>query len=59
MKLREFIDYLEGFDQDKELIFFELSDLYDIMLIGIDEDEDSVCINIKNIQRGKPEDPLQ
>lgn len=59
MKLKEFIEYLENFDLEKEIIFFELSDLYDIMLIGIDEDEESVCVNIKNITRGKTKDPLQ
>jgi hypothetical protein len=58
MKLKKLIEYLEEFDQEKEIVFFEISDLYDIMLIGIDEDEDKVYINIKNLERGKPEEPV-
>lgn len=54
MKVKDFIEYLEEFDQEKEITFFEISDLYDIMLIGIDSDNENVYVNIKNLARGEP-----
>ena len=59
MKVKEFIAYLEEFNQEKEIVFYELSDLYDIMLVGIDSDGDNVYINIKNLVRGEPKEPIQ
>lgn len=59
MKVKEFIEYLEEFNQEKEIVFFELSDLYDIMLVGIDSDSKHVYVNIKNLMRGEPKEPIQ
>lgn len=59
LKLKRFKEYLENFDEESEIIFFEISDLYDIMLIGIESDEDTVTINIKNMLRGKKKELIQ
>lgn len=53
MKLKTLIEYLEQFDEEKDIIFYEISDLYDIMFVGIDEGPDNVYLNIKNLQRDK------
>ena len=57
--VNQFIKYLEEFNQEKEIVFFELSDLYDIMLIGIESDDKHVYINIKNLARGEPKETIQ
>lgn len=54
MTISQFIKYLKEFDQEKEIIFFELSDLYDIMLVGIESDDKCVYVKIKNLARGEP-----
>ena len=59
MTVKDFIEYLEEFEQNKEIVFFEISDLYDILLIGIDADSKNVYVNIKNMVRGEPEEPIQ
>lgn len=53
MKVKKLIEYLEEFDQDKEIELFELSDYYDTVLIAIKEDEERVILNIKNIIRNE------
>jgi hypothetical protein len=59
MKVKEFIKHLEEFNQEKEIVFYELSDLYDIMLVGLDSDGEHVYVNIKNLMRGEPKEPIQ
>ena len=54
MKVKELIEYLEEFNQEKEVIIYELSDLYDTMLAGLESDDKHVYINIKNLIRGEP-----
>ena len=59
MTVNQFIKYLEEFNQEKEIVFFELSDLYDILLVGIDSDNKNVYVNIKNLMRGETKEPIQ
>ena len=59
MTVKEFIEYLKEFEQNKEIVFFEISDLYDMMLVGIDADSKNVYVNVKNMIRGEPKEPLQ
>lgn len=59
MTVNQFIKYLEEFNQEKEIVFFELSDLYDIMLVGLESDDKHVYVNIKNLMRGEPKEPIQ
>jgi hypothetical protein len=54
VKVKELIEYLEEFNQEKEVIIYELSDLYDTMLAGLEADDKHVYINIKNLIRGEP-----
>jgi uncharacterized protein YqgQ len=54
VKVKELIEYLKEFNQEKEVIIYELSDLYDTMLAGLESDDKHVYINIKNLIRGEP-----
>jgi hypothetical protein len=51
MKLGRFIEILEDFDPELEISFFEISNMYDTMMIDISEDFDGVVISIKNLKR--------
>jgi hypothetical protein len=51
MKVKALIERLEEFDPDQEIIFFELSDFYDTIYLGMCEKNDKVEITIKNVQR--------
>jgi len=59
MKIKRFIEILSDYDGEKEIGFFEISDLYDTMMIALSEDDDAVYINIKNLERGKKKTVLQ
>lgn len=51
MKVKALMEHLENFDPDQEIIFFELSDFYDTIFLGICEKDGKVEITVKNIQR--------
>jgi hypothetical protein len=58
MKVKTMIEYLEDFDPEQEVVFLELSHLYDIMFLGISEHNDKVEISIKTVEK-KDEGLLQ
>lgn len=53
MKVKTLIAYLEEFDEDQDVVFYELSDLYDTVLLRIKEDyaSNEVVFQIKNIPK--------
>jgi uncharacterized protein YqgQ len=53
VKIKTLIAYLEEFDDDQEIVFYELSDLYDTVLLRIKEDyaSNEVVFQIKNIPK--------
>jgi hypothetical protein len=49
MKVKAFIEHLQDFDPEQEIVFLELGGLYDIILLAISERDDKVEIVVKNI----------
>jgi hypothetical protein len=49
MKVKAFIEHLQDFDPEQEIVFLELGGLYDIILLAISERNDKVEIVVKNI----------
>jgi hypothetical protein len=49
MKVKTLIDYLCDFDQESEVILFDVSGTYDTYFLTIVEDGRQTKINIKNI----------
>lgn len=56
MKVKEFIRHLKKYDENKEIMIYELSDLYDSVLLAIDDDDDHVILNIKNYPKDNNKD---
>ncbi len=56
MKLRDFLEYLDGCDEDKDILIYELSDLYDVELIAVQEKIKKIVLSVKITSReDKPE----
>jgi hypothetical protein len=51
MKVKAFIEHLQDFDPEQEIVFLELGDFYDIILLAISERDDKVEIVVKNIPK--------
>ena len=49
MKVKALIAYLQQFDGDQDVELYELSGLYDSILLSISQEYGKVVINIKNI----------
>lgn len=49
MKLKALIESLEQFDGEQEVELYELSGVYDTILLSINEEYGKVVINIKNM----------
>jgi len=49
MKVKAFIEHLQDFDPEQEIVFLELGGFYDIILLAISERDDKVEIVVKNI----------
>ncbi len=58
MKVRELKRHLDKYDEEKEIFFFEIMDVYDTVLLAIDDDEDHVIFNIKNYKKEENEGAL-
>lgn len=55
MKVKAFIEHLQDFDPEQEIVFLELGDFYDIILLAISERDDKVEIVVKNIPKEEEE----
>lgn len=51
MKLRDFLEYLDGCDEDKDILIHELSDLYDVELIAVQEKIKKIVLSVKITSR--------
>jgi hypothetical protein len=51
MKVKALMEILQEFDPEQEVVFLELSDFYDTILLRISEHNDRVEIIIKNIEK--------
>lgn len=56
MKVKAFIEHLQDFDLEQEIVFLELGGLYDIILLTISEKDDKVEIVVKNIPKEEEEE---
>lgn len=56
MKVKAFIEHLQDFDPEQEIVFLELGDFYDIILLAISERDDKVEIVVKNIPKEEEEE---
>ena len=59
MKVKAFIEHLQDFDPEQEIVFLELGDFYDIILLAISERDDKVEIVVKNIPKEEEEMKIQ
>lgn len=59
MKVKAFIEHLQDFDPEQEIVFLELGDFYDIILLAISERDDKVEIVVKNIPKEEEERKIQ
>ena len=59
MKVKAFIEHLQDFDPEQEIVFLELGDFYDIILLTISERNDKVEIVVKNIPKEEEERKIQ
>lgn len=59
MKVKAFIERLQDFDLEQEIVFLELGDFYDIILLTISERNDKVEIVVKNIPKEEEERKIQ
>ena len=51
MKVKALMEILQEFDPEQEVVFLELSDFYDTIMLRVSENNDRVEIIIKNIEK--------
>ena len=51
MKVKALMEILQEFDPEQEVVFLELSDFYDAIMLRVSENNDRVEIIIKNIEK--------
>lgn len=51
MKVKELIRHLNKYDTEKEILLYDVSGVFDMVMLAIDDDDDNVILNIKNYDK--------
>jgi hypothetical protein len=51
MKIKDLIEHLSDFDEEKEIFFCEISDLYDTIFLGVFDRDDKVALKYKVVEK--------